>query len=107
MILDHKNDGLFKYVLEKATKVIVLADSFKGIMKNTFDIQAEVLYNPIDYIDNIEKKDKDNYIQKQKHIQCFSIIITCSICSSMHKNNLSILYPITKQPRFCCKNRFL
>ena len=62
MILDHKNDGLFKYVLKKATKVIVLADSFKGIMKDTFDIQAEVLYNPIDYIDNIETKNKENYI---------------------------------------------
>lgn len=62
MILDHKNDGLFKYVLEKATKVVVLADSFKSIMKDTFKIQAEVLYNPIDCIENIEKKNKENYI---------------------------------------------
>ena len=55
MILDHKNDGLFKYVLAKATKVVVLADSFKGIM-------AEVLYNPIDYIENLETENKEKYI---------------------------------------------
>lgn len=62
MILDHKNDGLFKYVLAKATKVVVLADSFKGIMKQAFNVQAEVLYNPIDSIEKIEKGKKDNYI---------------------------------------------
>ena len=62
MILNHKNDGLFKYVLAKASKVVVLADSFKGIMNDVFDVQAEVLYNPIDSIENIEKGKKDNYI---------------------------------------------
>ena len=62
MILDHKNDNLFKYVLAKATKVVVLADSFKGVMSDTFNVQAEVLYNPIDYIGNTESEDKGKYI---------------------------------------------
>ena len=62
MILDHKNDGLFKYVLAKATKVVVLADSFKGIMEDAFNVKAEVLYNPIDYIEDIETGNKENYI---------------------------------------------
>lgn len=62
MILDHKNDSLFKYVLAKATKVVVLADSFKGIMETAFNIQAEVLYNPIDNIDSREKEDGEKYI---------------------------------------------
>ena len=62
MILDHKNDGLFKYVLAKATKVVVLADSFKGIMEDAFNVKAEVLYNPIDYIENLETENKEKYI---------------------------------------------
>ena len=62
MILDHKKDNLFKYVLAKASKVVVLADSFKGIMEDVFNVKAEVLYNPIDYIENIETENKENYI---------------------------------------------
>ena len=62
MILDHKNDGLFKYVLAKATKVVVLADSFKGIMEDAFNVKAEALYNPIDYIENLETENKEKYI---------------------------------------------
>lgn len=62
MILDHKNDGLFKYVLAKATKVVVLANSFKGIIEDTFNVRAEVIYNPIECIENIEMGNKEKYI---------------------------------------------
>ena len=62
MILDHKNDDLFNYVLTKATKVVVLADSFKGIIETAFNIQAEVIYNPIDYIENPEKDNNEKFI---------------------------------------------
>ena len=47
-LLGHKDDSMFKYVLNKATKVIVLANVLKGLMKEHYNIDAEVLYNPIE-----------------------------------------------------------
>lgn len=47
-LLGHKNDKMFKYVLNKATKVIVLANVLKDLMKEHYNIDAEVLYNPIE-----------------------------------------------------------
>ncbi len=55
-LLDHKDDSMFKYVLNKATKVIVLANVLKGLMKEHYNIDAEVLYNPIE---EQEKRDAD------------------------------------------------
>lgn len=47
-LLNYKNDRMFNFVLHKATKVVVLAEVIKMIMKENYDIEAEVLYNPID-----------------------------------------------------------
>ena len=55
-LLDYKNDGMFKYVLNKATKVLVLANVLKELMKEHYNIDAEVLYNPIE---EQEKRDAD------------------------------------------------
>lgn len=47
-LLGHKNDRMFKYVLNKATKVVVLANVLKDLMKEHYNIDADVLYNPIE-----------------------------------------------------------
>lgn len=47
-LLDYKNDRMFKFVLRKATKVVVLADVLRKIMKEHYNIDTIVLYNPID-----------------------------------------------------------
>lgn len=47
-LLGHKNDKMFKYVLNKATKVVVLANVLKDLMKEHYNIDADVLYNPIE-----------------------------------------------------------
>lgn len=62
MILEHKEDQIFKFVLGKATRTVVLADSFKKIMKEHFNINADVLYNPIDHSQDANIDNKENYI---------------------------------------------
>ena len=59
-LLGHKNDRMFKYVLNKATKVIVLANVLKDLMKEHYNIDADVLYNPIEEqeISDISKIEK-------------------------------------------------
>lgn len=47
-LLEYTNDNMFKYVLKKATKVVVLANVLKDLMKEHYNIDAEVLYNPIE-----------------------------------------------------------
>ena len=47
-LLGHKDDSMFKYVLNNATKVVVLANVLKDLMKEHYNIDAEVLYNPIE-----------------------------------------------------------
>lgn len=47
-LLEYTNDKMFKYVLSKATKVIVLANVLKDLMKEHYNIDADVLYNPIE-----------------------------------------------------------
>lgn len=47
-LLEYTNDNMFKYVLEKATKVVVLANVLKDLMKEHYNIDADVLYNPIE-----------------------------------------------------------
>lgn len=47
-LLSHKDDSMFKNVLNKATKVVVLANVLKDLMKEHYNIDAEVLYNPIE-----------------------------------------------------------
>ncbi len=47
-LLEHRNDRMFNYVLRKATKVVVLAEVLKTLMKEVYDVDAEVLYNPIE-----------------------------------------------------------
>lgn len=47
-LLEYTNDNMFKYVLKKATKVVVLANVIKDLMKEHYNIDAEVLYNPIE-----------------------------------------------------------
>lgn len=59
-LLDYKNDRMFNFVLNKATKVVVLAEVIRKIMKDYYNIEAEVLYNPIEELparnkDKIEK----------------------------------------------------
>ena len=56
-LLGHKNDRMFKYVLNKATKVVVLANILKDLMKEHYNINADVLYNPIG---EQEKRDASN-----------------------------------------------
>lgn len=56
-LLDYKNDRMFKYVLDKATKVVVLANVLKDLMKEHYNIDAGVLYNPIE---EQEKRDAGN-----------------------------------------------
>lgn len=46
--LEHTTYKQFKYVLRKATKVVVLANVIKELMKEKYNIDAEVLYNPIE-----------------------------------------------------------
>lgn len=47
-ILDYKNDKIFKFVLQKATKVVVLANVIKDMMTDIYNIDSYVLYNPIE-----------------------------------------------------------
>lgn len=47
-LLNHKEDRMFNFVLRKASKVVVLANVIKDQMKEHYDIEAEVLYNPIE-----------------------------------------------------------
>ena len=53
-LLGHKNDRMFNFVLRKASKVVVLANVIKDLMKEHYNIDAEVLYNPIE-----EQKKRD------------------------------------------------
>ena len=56
-LLEYTNDNMFKYVLDKATKVVVLANVLKDLMKEHYNIDADVLYNPIE---EQEKRDAGN-----------------------------------------------
>lgn len=47
-LIEYKNNKVFKYVIQRATKVIVLADVIKDIIQEHYNIKAEVLYNPIE-----------------------------------------------------------
>ena len=47
-LLDYKNDKMFRFVLRKATKVVVLAEVLRNIMKEHFNVDTTVLYNPIE-----------------------------------------------------------
>lgn len=47
-LLGHKEDRMFNFVLRKASKVVVLANVIKNLMKEHYGIEAEVLYNPIE-----------------------------------------------------------
>ena len=47
-LLEHKNDRVFNFVLHKATKVVVLANILKNLMKEHYGIDTDVLYNPIE-----------------------------------------------------------
>lgn len=47
-LLDYKNDRTFRFVLRKATKVVVLADVLRKLMKKHYNIDTTVLYNPIE-----------------------------------------------------------
>lgn len=47
-LLGHKEDRMFNFVLRKASKVVVLANVLKDLMKEHYGIEAEVLYNPIE-----------------------------------------------------------
>ena len=47
-LLGHKDDKRFNFVLKKATKVVVLAHAIKDIMTEIYNINADVLYNPIE-----------------------------------------------------------
>lgn len=59
-LLDHTNDRLFMFVLQKATKVVVLAQVLKTLMKEKYNLDARVLYNPIE---EQPKRDK-NKVEK-------------------------------------------
>lgn len=59
-LLDYTNDKLFKFVLQKATRVVVLAQVLGVLMKNKYNINAKVLYNPIE-----EQQERDkNKVEK-------------------------------------------
>jgi glycosyltransferase involved in cell wall biosynthesis len=47
-LLGHLEDRMFNFVLRKASKVVVLANVLKDLMKVHYGIEAEVLYNPIE-----------------------------------------------------------
>lgn len=47
-LLDYSNDKLFLFVLKNATRVVVLANALKEIMKDIYDVDSSVLYNPIE-----------------------------------------------------------
>lgn len=47
-LLEYKEDRMFSFVLRKASKVVVLANVIKDLMKELYGIDAEVLYNPIE-----------------------------------------------------------
>ena len=47
-LLGHKDDSIFKFVLNRATKVVVLANVLRDLMKEHYGIDADVLYNPIE-----------------------------------------------------------
>lgn len=47
-LLDYKNNKMFNFVLRKASKVVVLANVIKDLMKEHYGIEAEVFYNPIE-----------------------------------------------------------
>lgn len=57
---NYKNDRSFNFVLRHATKVIVLADVLKKLMKEDYNIDADVIYNPIEEqpIRNINETEK-------------------------------------------------
>lgn len=59
-LLDYKNDKMFRFVLRNATKTVVLANALKSLMKEHYNIDAEVLYNPIEEQPphKIEKREK-------------------------------------------------
>lgn len=54
-LLEYKKDKIFKFTLRKADKVIVLASSLQRLMKEHYNIETEVLYNPIE-----EQSARDN-----------------------------------------------
>lgn len=47
-LIDYKSDKMFNYVLGKATKTVVLANSIKNLVKDLYNIDADVIYNPIE-----------------------------------------------------------
>lgn len=60
-LLNHKEDKKFNFVLRKATKVVVLANTMKVLMKKHYNIDSEVLYNPIE-----EQPKRDNAIVEKR-----------------------------------------
>lgn len=61
-LLDYKDSHITKFVLNNATKVVVLADVWKQCMKETFGIDAEVVYNTIDVVPLQEGKKREKRI---------------------------------------------
>ena len=56
-LLDHKDDGLFKYVLSKSDRVVVLAEIWKQKMYENYGISCDAIYNPYN---NLHQDDHPN-----------------------------------------------
>lgn len=61
-LLGYQNDRMFKFVLKKATKVVVLANVIKDLIKKYYNIDATVIYNPI------EEQVENNIINRENLI---------------------------------------
>lgn len=61
-LLEYTNDKMFKYVLKKATKVVTLANVINGYLKELYNIDGAVIYNPIN------KQKKRNVADSEKFI---------------------------------------
>ena len=70
-LLEYKKDKIFNFTIRKADKVIVLASSLQKLMKEHYNIETEVLYNPIE-----EQSARDNSkIEKYFHVYYFNLVV--------------------------------